>query len=271
MSGFKGWHVLGASFTTAMLVSGATFYAFQYFVTPVEKDLNLSREQVNYAMMIFLLSSAIWAALMGKLLQKFKPKILALLGIISFSTGMALLSQLHNPIVMLGVIASFVGFGFTACGPFMANALTTVWFYKHRGRALGIAAVATSVGGFVGQPVVSYLVKAYDWRTTLLVLALSIFVLSLGLIASVAGIAIGGIYPVWTSITADTFGREYFAVAIGLMNLITVIFALIGMGFIGRSHDTHGDYFTAFKVFIPVALLAAIVMMFVRTKRDHNA
>ena len=39
------------------------------------------------------------------------------------------------------------------------------------------------------------------------------------LIASVAGIAIGGIYPVWTSITAQTFGREYFAPAIGLMTL----------------------------------------------------
>jgi len=402
MTGFKGWHVLGASFVTAMLLAGATFYSFQHFVSPIEAEFNLNRGQVNMGMIVFLLSSAIWAALTGILLRFFKPRLLAIIGIIAFSLGFALLSQSESPTTMLRLIGGPIGFGFTACGPFMANALTANWFYKLRGRALGIAAVSTSAGGFLVQPLVSYLIAIHGWRNALLILAIGIFVISmllivlfftgspedigqhpdgasepapqavtaakpayflinrdfwiiglacglllacdqallislkpfgedLGLsnfqatmiptlvagsailgkigigwmverydkryvfalvclsniaflltainttgfvplaaISCVAGIAIGGIYPVWTSITADAFGREYFAPAIGLMNLITVFLAVIAMRFIGESHVEHGDYYAAFKTLIPVAVLAAIVMMFVRTKKSES-
>ena len=403
MTTFKGWHVLGASFVTAMLLAGATFYSFQHFVSPIEAEFDLNRGQVNMGMIVFLLSSAIWAALTGILLRFFKPRALAIIGIIAFSLGFAALSQSQTPSTMLKIIGGPIGFGFTACGPFMSNALTTNWFYKLRGRALGIAAVSTSAGGFLVQPLVSYLIASNGWRSALLMLSIGIFVISmllivlfftgspedvgqypdgasepapqavtatkpayflinrdfwiigiacglllacdqallislkpfgedLGLsnvqatliptlvagsailgkigigwmverfdkryvfalvclsniaflltalnatgfvplaaISCVAGIAIGGIYPVWTSITADTFGREYFAPAIGLMNLITVILAVIAMIYIGRSHVTHGNYYTAFKTLIPIAVLAAIVMMFVRTKGQDNA
>ncbi len=398
MNNFKGWHILGASFVTAMLMAGATFYSFQHFVSPIEAEFGLKREQVNLAMIVFLLSSAIWAAIVGRFLEKIKPRPFALIGLLAFSLGFIALSKMHDPKWMLGVIFGPIGFGFTACGPFMANVLATNWFYRMRGRALGIAAVATSAGGFIIQPVLSYLIAKYGWRNALLYVAIFIALLAALLIAKyfinkpedigqfpdgaaepapqittagnpskilrnrdfwiiglacglllacdqallislkpfgedlgfsnaqatliptlvagsaivgktgigwmverfdkryvfalvcasniaflitaisangfvplaaiscVAGIAIGGIYPVWTSITADTFGREYFAPAIGLMNLLTVLLAVIAMSFIGKSHDTHGDYYTAFKILIPVAVLAAIVMMFVRVK-----
>jgi len=403
VTGFKGWHVLGASFVTAMLLAGATFYSFQHFVTPIETEFNLTRQQTNYGMILFLLSAAVWAAIVGQFLERLKPRPLALFGLTAFSLGFIAISKMQDPKMMLWVIGGPIGLGFTACGPFMANALTTNWFYKMRGRALGIAAVATSAGGFVVQPIFSYLIATHGWRDALFYVALVVAAISfvligkyfinkpedigqfpdganapapqsttaanpskilrnrdfwviaiacglllacdqallislkpfgedlgfsnaqatliptmvagsailgkigigwmverfdkryifalvcasniaflltailadgfmaIAMISSVAGIAIGGIYPVWTSITADTFGREYFAPAIGLMNLITVLLAVVAMGFIGSSHDTHGNYYTAFKVLIPVAILAAIVMMFVRVKgKDHG-
>ncbi len=402
MSGFKGWHVLGASFVTAMLMAGATFYSFQHFVSPIEAEFGITREQTNIGMMIFLLSSAIWAAIVGRMLGRIKPRQLALTGLVAFTLGFVLLSRSTNPSQMLWIIGGLIGFGFTACGPFMSNALTTNWFYRYRGRALGIAAVATSAGGFVVQPIFSYLIETQGWRGALLYIAIAIAVISailifkyfiskpedigqfadgdqtaapqqitsanpgfilrnrdfwiialacglllgsdqallislkpfgedlgfsnmqatliptvvagsaiLGkigigwmverfdkryvfalvcasniaflltailatgfapmiLIASVAGIAIGGIYPVWTSITAQTFGREYFAPAIGLMNLVTVIFAIGAMGYVGNSYATHGNYYPSFKVLMIVAGLAAVVMMFVRTKSKER-
>ena len=60
MTEFRGWHVLGASFITAMLMAGATFYSFQHFVTPIEAEFGLKRDQVNLGMVVFLLSSALW-------------------------------------------------------------------------------------------------------------------------------------------------------------------------------------------------------------------
>lgn len=400
MTNFKGWHVLGASFTVAMLFAGATFYSFQHFVAPIEAEFGISREQTNMGMMVFLVSSAIWAAIVGRMLSRIQPRPLALVGLISFTLGFVLLSRAGNPSQMLWIIGGLIGFGFTACGPFMSNALATNWFYRFRGRALGIVAVASSAGGFIVQPIFSYLIETQGWRNALLCIAAVIAIISAALIlrlfisrpedigqfpdgdsksivqnvtssnpsrilrnrdfwiiaiacglllgsdqallislkpfgddlgfsnfqatmiptmvagsaivgkigigwmvekfdkryvfalvcasniaflvtailakgfipmiliASVAGIAIGGIYPVWTSITAQTFGREYFAPALGLMNLITVIFAVAAMGYVGASYAAHGNYYTSFKTLIVIAILAAIVMMFVRARKD---
>jgi len=398
--GFRGWHVLGASFITAMLMAGATFYSFQHFVTPIEAEFGLERDQVNLGMMVFLLSSAIWAAIVGKSIRRINPRTLALFGIFAFAAGFAALSFSQSPKQMVAIIALPIGFGFTACGPFIANVLSTNWFYKKRGRALGIAAVATSAGGFIVQPIFSYMIHVYGWRMALLYMGLAIAGISILLIlryfisrpedigqfpdgeaqsieqtitaanpalilknrdfwvialacglllasdqallvslkpfgenlgfsnaqatliptvvagsaiggklligwmieridkrvvfalvclsnilfllaaiymtnfaalvtvAAFVGIAIGGIYPVWTGITADTFGRDFFAPAIGMMNIFTVILAVVAIGFVGSSFAQNQSYDQAFKVFIPVALLAAIVMGFVRVKKD---
>jgi len=397
---FRGWHVLGASFITAMLMAGATFYSFQHFVTPIEAEFGLERDQVNLGMMVFLLSSAIWAAIVGKSIRRINPRTLAIAGIIAFAAGFAALSFSQSPKQMVAIIALPIGFGFTACGPFIANVLTTNWFYKKRGRALGIAAVATSAGGFLVQPLFSYMIHAYGWRMALLYMGLAIALIAtllilryfisqpedigqfpdgeaqsieqtitaanpslilknrdfwvIGLacglllasdqallvslkpfgenlgfsnaqatliptvvagsaiagklligwmierfdkravfalvclsnvlfllaaiyltnfaalvtVAAFVGIAIGGIYPVWTGITADTFGRDYFAPAIGMMNILTVLLAVIAIGFVGSSFAANQSYDQAFMVFVPVAILAAIVMGFVRVKKE---
>ena len=399
MTPFRGWHVLSASFITAMLMAGATFYSFQHFVTPIEAEFGLARDQTNMGMMIFLLSAAIWAAIIGRSLTKIKPRTLGLIGICLFTLGFYGLSLAQSPKQLALIIALPLGFGFTACGPFIANVLTTNWFYKKRGRALGIAAVATSAGGFLVQPIFSHLIATQGWRRATQIMAISIGLIALSLIlkffiskpedigqfpdgdtevipqtvtaenpskilrnrdfwvisiacglllgsdqallaslkpfgenmgfnnfqatliptvvagsailgkigigwlidrfdkryvfalvclsnilflltailatnfitmvtvAAFVGIAIGGIYPVWTGITADTFGREYFAPAMGFMNLITVLFAVIALGFVGASFKQHQNYDQAFTVFIPVALLAAMVMMFVRVRK----
>ena len=113
MTEFRGWHVLGASFITAMLMAGATFYSFQHFVTPIEAEFGLKRDQVNLGMMVFLLSSAIWAAIVGKTIRRINPKKLALAGILAFAIGFIALSFSQNPKQMVALIALPIGFGFT--------------------------------------------------------------------------------------------------------------------------------------------------------------
>ena len=366
MTRFLGWHVLGASFITSTLLAGATFYSFQHFVTPIETEFGLARDQVYLGFIVFLLSAAFWAAIVGKTLGRLSPRQYAVAGMISFGISFYLLSIAQNPGLMLWIIFLPMGFGFTACGPFMSNALTTNWFYQNRGKALGIAAISTSMGGFLVQPVISYLIAQYGWRQALQITGLGITVICLSLalkffiarpekvgqhpdgadapveqtvvaanpsqilrnrdfwliatacglllgcdqallaslkplgenlgytnvqatliptvvagsailgklvigwmadrfdkrkvfmlvclsnvlflltvvysssfitliiVATFVGIAIGGIYPVWTSITADTFGRDQFAPALGLMNLITVLFAIAALRFVRK-------------------------------------
>jgi MFS family permease len=90
-------------------------------------------------------------------------------------------------------------------------------------------------------------------------------------VVGLVGLAIGGVYPVWTTITAECFGRDQFSKVIGAMNLLTVPAMVVSIGIAGRTHDMTGDYALAFKIFIPQVIIAALIMGFVRTKKAHNA
>lgn len=401
-AGFKGWQVLGASFINAMLLAGASIYSFQLFVTPLETEFGLTREQSYSGIIVFYVSIAMWAAFVGRTFKGVSPRLYALAGAFAFALGFVIVSRLNDPKMMLLTVFVLVGFGFTACGPFICNALTTNWFYRRRGRALGIAAIATSAGGFLIVPLFSRLMTVLGWRDATLVTGMGIAVISTALtlifirsrpedigqypdgaskpvaesvsakrpaqilknpefwliavacglllgsdqalmsslvpygeeqgfgraraatlvsfvaisaivgklvigwlverydkrlifagvcasnvaflvtavlappyvillvVTSLVGIAIGGVYPVWTSITAQSFGREHFAPAIGYMNIITVFFTIVSIWFTARSHDITGSYNFAFTVFIPQAILAALIMMRVGRRWKNN-
>ena len=83
---------------------------------------------------------------------------------------------------------------------------------------------------------------------------------SLMVAASVIGLAIGGVYPAWTTLTAQCFGRASFGQAYGLMNLVTMPFVLGSVALAGRSFDTTGSYDQAFAVFLGSAALAAVLV-----------
>src|SRR5262249_27197639 len=81
------------------------------------------------------------------------------------------------------------GFGGMAIGPLTTTALTSRWFYRRRGRTLGIAAVATSGGGIVVVPLLAWAIEHYGWRAALfgeavlillIVLVLAVFVVRNG-------------------------------------------------------------------------------------------
>jgi len=374
---FKGWHVLGAGFVNAMLLAG---------------------EQVNYGYIFFYLAMAFWAVMIGRLHSTYSAKTLSILGALGFATGFAMIATATTPLMMVLAILFPIGLGFTAAGPFTANVLATRWFTRMRGRALGIAAIATSAGGFVVVPLFAKLFDMFGWRNATLIMAASVlalvaiismvfvsskpedvgqypdgdtklveeetisssggnfignpafwligigtglllgsdqallaslipygmergfsrteaaFVMSVMTFSAIAGklvvgwmaerwdkrllfalvcmcniaflfalllepsynvllavvalvgLAIGGVYPVWTTITAECFGRDQFSKVIGAMNLLTVPAMVVSIGIAGRTHDMTGDYALAFKIFIPQVLLAALVMAFVKTK-----
>ena len=171
---FRGWNVLSGSFINAMLVAGASVYSFGLFVTPVEETFGLSREQVYLGIEAFFLSTAFWAIATGFLLDKFSALSLSITGGLSFGVGFALIGTAEHPWVMLMAICGPIGFAFTAAGSFTANVLVTRWFTRMRGRALGIAAVSTSAGGFLVVPVIATLLEATGWRETCIIIAVSV-------------------------------------------------------------------------------------------------
>lgn len=77
---------------------------------------------------------------------------------------------------------------------------------------------------------------------------------------AVIGLAIGGTYPLWMTLTADGFGARSFGSVMGAMNLVVMPFSIVAVRFIGEVHDRNGNYDLAFQVFIATAVLAALLV-----------
>ena len=166
---YPGWIVLAAVFTSAMLVIGGSIYCYQLFVIPVTTELGISRGSASNAYVALLVGLAVWSPLAGRMFDRASARTLIGAGGIAYGAGMVALSQLSSPVWMLVAVFVLLGLGMTIAGGLAANTVTARWFEKRRGRALGIASIASSAGGFVMIPITTGLIETQGWRTALLV------------------------------------------------------------------------------------------------------
>ncbi|GAB5487189.1 MAG: MFS transporter [Parasphingorhabdus sp.] len=171
---YAGWIVLAACFTSAMLIIGGSIYIYQLFVLPVTNEFGISRGQASYAFIAMLIGIAFWSPILGKLYDRITVKWLMPAGALAYTMGMVTISQSASLYIMLAAIFLLLGPAMVLAGGLAANTITTRWFEKRRGRALGIAAIASSAGGFLMVPASTLLVEGYGWRTALLTLGVTI-------------------------------------------------------------------------------------------------
>lgn len=165
---YPGWGVHAACFVCALIVVGTTSYVFGLFVVPVSEELGLNRTSVNNGFIAFLVGTALAAPLAGRVLDKFSARWVIASGGLSFGLGMIALSQASSGLSMLLYILLPIAFGFAICGTLGANTVVVRWFKKRRGTALGIMAVATSLGGFIFTPIIALLIEHLGWRSALM-------------------------------------------------------------------------------------------------------
>jgi MFS family permease len=178
---YHGWWVLAAAALTEMLAIGSTSYAAGLFVLPLQNEFSLSREAANSALPIGLAGAGFMAPIVGYLLDRFPAQWVIGLGVIPFGLGLIAISFTSSIPLMVFAMLIPVGFGAMAIGPLTTSTLTSRWFYRRRGRALGVAALATSGGGIVVVPLLSWAIENYGWRIALRVEAVLIIVIVLTL------------------------------------------------------------------------------------------
>ena len=78
--------------------------------------------------------------------------------------------------------------------------------------------------------------------------------------ASIFGMAVGGVYPVWLSLTATVFGARSYGTIMGSMALVMQPISMGAVRFVGEAHDRTGSYDFAFYVFMGMAIFAYILI-----------
>ena len=399
---YRGWWVLLAGYACTMVAIGSTTYTFGLFVAPMSEAFGLSRADANTGFIMLLLGMAVWSPVAGRLLDRLPARLVMGAGALGFAGGFLVMARADVPWVLAVAIFGPVAFGTVACGALAANTLTSRWFARRRGRAMGLLATATSAGGFVVPPLVATSLEMLGWRDTLAIVGMvaaavmlavvallvrdrpeavglqldggegggpgaggaaaagrewrlrelltnaDFWLIGLGagllfgadqaLLASIvpfgedaglstqqaallvscltvsaivgklvigaladrvdkrwlfvavaachlvflsvllwspghvvlvvacatAGLAVGGAYPLWMTLLADSFGPRSFGSVAGFMSLIVMPLSVFSVRFIGEVFDRTGSYDPAFWTFIGFACVAALLVVRVR-------
>jgi len=176
---FYGWWVVFACFLIAFYVAGTLVLGFTAFFEPIAEESGWSYTQISIGASLRGLEMGIFAPIIGFLVDRFGPRRLIFCGTLTIGLGFILLSRTNSLTMFYGAFAT-LALGASACAPTVLMTAVANWFSRNVGKALGIMACGFGAGGIL-VPVIVRLIELYQWRTTLIILGLGIWLLGIPL------------------------------------------------------------------------------------------
>lgn len=178
---YFGWYVVLIAVLIFTVVIGCTYSIFGLLVIPVSKEFDLSRAEINTAVICLNLGSAIVAPFIGRLLDHVPSRPVMLTCALLFGSSLVALGQSHSLALSALIIVLPLAMGVIGSGSMTMSVLIARWFTVHRGRAMTLAMIGTSTGGLLIAPLTAWLIEREGWRTALTVLGLTMTVLLIAL------------------------------------------------------------------------------------------
>ena len=167
---FYGWWVVISCALIGLYVGGVVFFGFTAFFLPIKEEFGWSHAQISLAVSLQGAEMGIFAPLVGFLVDRFGPRKLIIWGIITVGSGLLLLSRTQT-LLMFYVSFLLVSFGAGGCTAVVLTTAVANWFHKKIGIAMGLMGAGIGGGGLVVM-LLPYLIRQFQWRTTIIILAL---------------------------------------------------------------------------------------------------
>ncbi len=157
-----------------MVVIWAAYYSFGVFFKPLINEFGWSRASTSGAFSVASVVMGLVAIAMGKLTDKFGPRIVMSVCSVILGLGFLLMSKIETVWQLYVFYGLILGIGMG--GSFVPLMSTVVkWFSEKRSLMTGIVAAGISIGGFVGPPWANRFIINYGWRTSYIICAAAVF------------------------------------------------------------------------------------------------
>lgn len=156
-------------FIGEMFAVGSTSYAFGLFVIPVSDEFGISRSTANSGLVLLLIGTSLTAPFIGRLFDRFSFRVIIVTGGLCMGAGFMLIGISSSTLLNAIVLICMIGPSVNAIGPLAANTAISKHVHNKRGLVLGIAAVATSIGGAVFVPLMAFHMDLLGWRASLFI------------------------------------------------------------------------------------------------------
>lgn len=166
---FYGWYLVGITIAAMTLVYGVR-NSFPVLFSPILDQFGWYRGSTAIMLSLNILVYGLTAPVVGMLVDRWKPRAVAVLGILALTLSTALCyfaNQLWHFYLLFGVL---VPIGTAFCGaPVLSPALIN-WFSKRRGLAIGLGQIGGGLS-FVYCMLVEVVISHWGWRPSYLVTA----------------------------------------------------------------------------------------------------
>lgn len=171
--------VLGLS-VDQLVAWGALYYSYSVLAVPIAHDLDVPTSMVAAAFSVSLLAASFLARSLGQLMDRIGARPVLLHGAVVGSLALGGLAAAHGgPSLLVLVVGLGVAQAFSLYEP--AFRAVVEWFPAPRQRSRALL-LLTSVAGFASTvflPVTALLLTRFGWRTTVLMLAATVAIVTL--------------------------------------------------------------------------------------------
>jgi len=176
---YYGWVVVAGAFLAQCFITGFYTYGFPLIVVPVEAEFAASRTEVMYGVTFAALFGLLLAPLIGLLADRWSVRALMSIGAAVFAVGLMALSVSTSLWQFTLCFAVLMALANNLLGPLTSTTVVARWFSSKRGRALGLTAAGTSLGGMLVPFCLAQGLLFYGWRDSLFYfgLAMALFLL----------------------------------------------------------------------------------------------
>tara|TARA_Y100001958_G_scaffold37206_1_gene24442 strand:+ start:1035 stop:2279 length:1245 start_codon:yes stop_codon:yes gene_type:complete len=180
MNKFFGWRMVAIAIAIDFFAVGFAFQSYPVIQLQLEKELQLSRFLTTLTIPIFMICSALFFPVVGKLLDQHSVKRILIWGGFIYSLSLMGLYFTVNYLSFIVVYALPIALGGTLMGNLSTSKLVSSWFEQQAGRALGIAAMGVSFAGFIFPNLTQYFlmdVLLLEWREVYLVFGIFLLII----------------------------------------------------------------------------------------------
>jgi MFS family permease len=164
MKFFYGWRMVGAACAMQFLLAAFLTQALGLYIAVLSDEMGWSKTTLSGAAALQSVEAAIIGPILGWIMDRFGPQNMIRVGLVFFSAGLLLLSQV-NVVGSFYISAILMAIGASLSGYFPLSVALVQWFEKFRARALSIMGLGFAMGG-LAVPLIAWSMHLWGWRAT---------------------------------------------------------------------------------------------------------
>ena len=182
------WWVVWASVLGLLVGNGPVMqFTLGTLMPPITREFGWSRGLVSSAMVAGLWTTGLAMPLVGRLVDRFGIRAIALPSILLFSLATAAVARVPASPLAFTALYALMGLGAAAQTPLVYAKAISVRFDRKRGLALGIAMAGVGLGATLVPQFAQAIIGLAGWRAAYLGLGALTFVLAFPAVAFVVG------------------------------------------------------------------------------------